>query len=231
MERRGSSSRWAVMLGAFALGLITLFATTAAAQQERTTAAAGTGVETQSRAQATKTKNFNNNGQIAINDSFTPPTVATPYPSTIKVGGFKKGKIKDVNVTLKGFGHQFSDDADVLLVSPKGQNAVVMSDVGGNNLVGNATLKLDDESPSLLPDATADGAPVSGTFKPANYVDFGADVFPAPAPAPGGGSALSIFDGKNPKGGWKLFVTDDASGGTGQFAGGWSLQIKAKVRR
>lgn len=224
METRGSSSRWAVVLGAFVLGLITLFATTAAAQQERTAAAAGSGAETQSRAKATKTKKFNNNGQIAINDA----TTATPYPSEIKVSGFKKGKIKDVNVLLNGFGHQFSDDADVLLVSPKGQNAIIMSDVGGNNLVSNLTLKLDDESPGLLPDTTA---PVSGTFKPVNYADSGADVFPAPAPVPGGGSALSIFDGKNPNGAWNLFVTDDVIGGAGQFAGGWSLQIKAKVRR
>ena len=41
----------------------------------------------------------------------------------------------------------------------------------------------------------------------------------------------SAFDGTNPNGAWKLYVVDDTIGSAGKFAGGWSLEIKAKVRR
>jgi subtilisin-like proprotein convertase family protein len=218
--RRSSTRRWAVLLGASALALIVVFSATAGAREKTTATAAE---EARVAAQKIKTKRFSNNGQIVINDA----TTATPYASEITVSGFKKGKIKDVNVQLNGFGHTFSDDAEVLLVSPKGQNAIIMSDVGGNNTVSNLTIRLDDESPGQLPDTTA---PVSGTFQPVNYALSGADTFPAPAPLASGGSALSVFDGKNPNGQWKLFVTDDIGGGTGQITGGWSVQIKAKVK-
>src|SRR3954467_263219 len=68
-------------------------------------------------------KTFSNTGQIAIPSNGE----ATPYPSTIQVNGFKKGKIKDVNLTLRNFSHTFPDNVDVLLVAPNGRNALVMS--------------------------------------------------------------------------------------------------------
>jgi len=43
--------------------------------------------------------------------------------------------------------------------------------------------------------------------------------------------ALSTFDGTNPNGAWKLYVVNDTLGSAGQFAGCWSLTIKARVRR
>ena len=42
---------------------------------------------------------------------------------------------------------------------------------------------------------------------------------------------LSAFDGTNPNGVWRLYVVDYTVGSLGGFAGGWSLTIKAKVRR
>lgn len=169
------------------------------------------------------TKTFSSNAPIVF------PSVgpATPYPSEKNAGGFKRGKIKDVNLTLKNFTHTFSDDADVML-SHRGVNRTVFSDVGGDNAVNNITIKLDDEATNLLADATA---PTSGTFKPANFAVSGDDTSPSPAPTPSGLAPLSGFDGKNPNGPWSLWVTDDVAGGTGQIAGGWSITIKAKVRR
>src|SRR3954470_16960594 len=66
-------------------------------------------------------KTFSNSGQITIPGNGE----ATPYPTTIEVSGFKKGKISDINLTLLNFSHTFPDQVDVLLVDPSGRNALV----------------------------------------------------------------------------------------------------------
>jgi hypothetical protein len=103
-----------------------------------------------------------------------------------------------------------------------------MSDVGGGVLTpaNGVTLDLDDQAANPLPA----GQLSEGRFKPTN---LGAgDTFPAPAPTPSGGSALSVFNGTNPNGTWNLYVVDDTDNASvGKFAGGWTLEIKARVRR
>jgi len=188
------------------------------------TTTGGASGETEASFAATKIvkKTFSKSGLISI------PNLgqATPYPSEKNVSGFKRGRILDVNLKLKNYSHTFPDDVDIMLVAPKGQRATVMSDVGGSTDVNNITLVLDDEAASPLPDG---GPLVGGTFKPNNV--GGGDAFPVPAPTPTDASALSVFDGKNPNGPWRLLIVDDAGGDVGQFAGGWSIVIKAKVRR
>jgi hypothetical protein len=171
-------------------------------------------------------------GRITINDSLTPPTTATPYPSQIVVSGLS-GTIEDVNLKLTRFGHRCPDDVDILLVgpTPTEANAFVMSDVGGcgdsqpDSNVRNKTLILDDEATTSLPDT----APISsGTFKPTDSdTSTGTgdiDSFPAPAPTPGA-TALSVFNGTDPNGTWNLYVVDDAFLDQGQL-GGWALEIQ-----
>ena len=46
-----------------------------------------------------------------------------------------------------------------------------------------------------------------------------------PGSTDGDGSALSVFDGTDPNGTWKLYVVDDAADDTGAITGGWSLHI------
>ncbi|MBA3423318.1 MAG: hypothetical protein H0U04_02040 [Rubrobacter sp.] len=151
---------------------------------------------------------------------------ATPYPSEKNASGFKKGRILDANLTLKTFSHTHPDDVDVML-SHRGVNRTVMSDVGGSGDALNIALKLDDEATLPLPD---EAQLTGGTFKPTNF--GGLEVFPAPAPTPSGLAELSGFDGKNPNGPWQLRVADDFSGHDGgQLAGGWSITIKARVLR
>lgn len=174
-------------------------------------------------------KTFSNSQPITIPEFHAE---ATPYPSEKNAGGFKEGKILDVNLRLKNFSHTYPDDVDVML-SHRGVNRTVMSDAGEGYDLDGISLTLDDEAPSSLP---ASGALTGGTFKPTNFEDLPGrnDLFFAPAPAPSGLAKLSGFDGKNPKGTWKLWVRDDVSddsGGYGQFEDGWSITIKAKVLR
>jgi hypothetical protein len=174
------------------------------------------------------TKTLSNEGKIQIPSSSANEVVAaTPYPSNINSGGFRRGRVLDVNLTLKNFSHTYPDDVDVLLAH-RGQSRTVMSDVGGNSAhaVSNITLVLDDEAASQLPDSSS---LAGGRFKPTNIE--GDDLFPAPAQA-NEVAALKGFDGSNPNRSWSLYVADDTGPvDGGEFAGGWSLRIKAKVRR
>lgn len=143
---------------------------------------------------------------------------ATPYPSPIIVSGLT-GEIIKVVVRLINISHTFPSDIDILLVSPSGQNATIMSDVGGGTDITNVTLTLDDMATSTIPTPI-----VSGTFQPTN-LGLLFDFFPPPAPTPSGGSALSSFNFTNPNGIWNLFVVDNAAGDSGSIAGGWQLTI------
>ena len=165
---------------------------------------------------------FSNTAAITIPSSGTIGS-ATPYPSPIAVSGLD-GTIVDVNVTLMGLSHTYPDDIDVLLVSPLGQNVVLMADVGSGFDVTSIGLTFDDAAVASLPGSAQI---VAGTFKPT--VDAGG-AFGGPAPAPVGpyGTTLSVFNGTAPSGTWNLFVYDDVSiVDGGSISGGWSLDILA----
>jgi subtilisin-like proprotein convertase family protein len=174
----------------------------------------------------TVTRSFASDDFIAISDG-----TADPYPSTIAVTSFKKAKATDVNLTLRGFSHEFPKDVDVLLVAPGGRNAVVMAEVGappvGPAEVTGLTLSLDDEADDVLP---AQEQLRSGAFRPFSRVDPTVFDFPLPAPRPSGDVALSGFDGINPNGEWQLFILDDTIFETGSLTDGWTLEITAKAK-
>lgn len=155
----------------------------------------------------------------------------TPYPSTIAVSGLTGNVVTKVSVQLNGFTHGYPADVDVLLVGPGGERVMLMSDAGG----GSANAVADDIYLTFSPTATA-GVPQSAmlstaTLLPANYpndedsTDF-SDPFPDPAPTvldreP---TDLTVFNGTNPNGSWKLYVNDDylpLDGG--DIDGGWTL--------
>jgi hypothetical protein len=165
------------------------------------------------------TRTFSSNGPITIPDV----GAATPYPSERTVAGFNRGRVLDVNLSLRSFSHDFPPDVDVLL-SRGNMGCTVMSDVGGFPDANNITLLLDDEAADRLP--VADQL-VSGRFKPTDAE--GPDFFFPPVPSRGF-PALSGFDGVNPNGTWQLRVVDDDAGVPGRFAGGWSITIKARVQ-
>jgi subtilisin-like proprotein convertase family protein len=178
----------------------------------------------------TVTKTFSNTSAITIPE-LPPSTVgkAAPYPSKINVSGLKQGKIIDVNLTLKNLTHGHVDDVAVVLVGPKGNDAITMSDVGGHT-ANDITLMLDDEAATNMPD---NSALTTGAFKPTQGTSTPEldqsrpSIFPGINPPYG--AFLSDFDGTNPNGTWKLFIYDDSESWNGSLAGGWSITIKARV--
>ena len=159
------------------------------------------------------TTTFSNSTAISIPDS----GAAAPYPSNITVAGMG-GTVTNVSVRLKNLAHTFPGDIDVMLVGPGGQNAVIMSDVGGSTPVTGVTLTLTDAAASNMTNPLT-----TGTYKPTNVGTT--DFWPAPAPPSGGGSLLSVFSGTGPNGIWSLYVVDGAGGDSGSFAGGWDLIV------
>ncbi len=141
---------------------------------------------------------------------------ASPFPATLNVAGVI-GTILDVNVSLNGLSHTFPDDLDILLVGPQGQKLLLMSDVGGNPDLVSVNLTFDDAAAASLPDSTQI---VSGSYKPTNI--GGSDTFTGVAGP--FDSLLSVFNGTDPNGDWRLYVVDDFSLDSGTLAG-WSLTI------
>ncbi|MBK8430878.1 MAG: hypothetical protein IPL28_06100 [Chloroflexi bacterium] len=150
-----------------------------------------------------------------------PSTVgtATPYPSTIDLGGLDK-QLLDVNVKLFYVNHFNPAEIDMLLVSPQGHTVTLLSDAGGTFSTQPFDLILDDEANNNIPQDTAGF--FGGTYRPTNYGPL--DNFPAPAPVPTGNSQLAVLNGTNPNGEWQLFVVDDTNMVSGSI-GGWCLEL------
>jgi len=186
---------------------------------------------------ATRFKGFTNLQPIQIpGDPYATAGRTSAYPSEIQVSFPKGSRVADVNLYLNHLSHPFPRDLDVLLVGPKGQTALVMSDVGGPSQGGpgginDLTLTLDDEAAKALDPFTV---PTTGRYRPADSdnpnPDQG-DTFSNRPPdvSEGATSALSVFDGTNPTGTWRLYVVDDGNGSAGQLAEGWSLGITVKL--
>jgi subtilisin-like proprotein convertase family protein len=172
-------------------------------------------------------RTFASPAAVNLSISTSSPVSAAPYPSSISVGGLKKGRIRDVNVRLIGLTHQVANEVDVMLVGPGGQTAILMTHVGWVLSATDVALRLDDEATAALP---TNAKLQSGHFRPTNAAS-GPVVFNAPAPAPGANASLSVFDGGNPNGTWRLFVQDRVGGlSSGSFEGGWELEITARVK-
>jgi VCBS repeat protein/proprotein convertase P-domain-containing protein len=116
------------------------------------------------------------------------------------------GRITDLDVSFNAF-HSFDGDLDVVLTHVStGTGLFLFGDVGGTN--EGFEIRLNDEAGTDIGTATnpkLDG-PISGTFNPM------------------GAALLSIFDGQDASGLWRLTVTDDAGGDTGTLMS-WALHV------
>ncbi len=157
---------------------------------------------------------YSNYAPIVMNDFVEPPNVSGPSTTSIQVPDVHL--INSVTVKLLGINQNHPDDVDVMLVGPSGENAIIMSDVGGSTPVAGVDLTLDDRAPSALPN---EGSLVSGFFQPTNI--GGGDLFYGPVPS--GGSSLSVFNGTQSDGRWSLWAVDDTSSNVGSLARGWEI--------
>jgi subtilisin-like proprotein convertase family protein len=146
---------------------------------------------------------------------------ASPYPSTVIVAGLPPTGMRVRSVVINGLTHSKSDDLDILLQSPSGQNAILMSDNGGANAI-NASYTFMD-SGLYLNNAVANA---TGIYRPSNQGS--PDNFSAPGPGnivqtiP---SILSSFTG-DLNGQWKLFVMDDdGTAGQGSITNGFTINF------
>jgi peptidyl-Asp metalloendopeptidase len=146
--------------------------------------------------------------------------VDAAYPWTLDASG-EPGAMTHIRVKLYGFSHTYPGDVDVLLVGPTGKTVMLMSDVGGANPVSDINLTFEDGASPL-----GTGTLASGTYRPTNLEDNeGDDVFGSPAPAGPYGASLSVFDGTDPGGLWRLYLRDDFAGDVGSIRGGWSIEL------
>ena len=142
-----------------------------------------------------------------------------PYPSGFglgSAGGKLAGMTAQVNLT-----HSFVSDIDLMLVSPQGQGVMLMSDNCLNQSVSGMVLTFRDAAASTLPD-TATCA--SGTYKPSNRTTEIPDTFPD-AVTDDPAATLSVFNGIDPTGFWRMYAIDDNSGDSGSISN-WSLTFE-----
>ncbi len=130
--------------------------------------------------------------------------------------------ITKVFVTLNDIVHTFPSNIDVLLVGPEGENLILMSDAGGSTDIDNVHVSFSDDAVMNLPE---NDPLTTGIFRPTNINDGSADDFPAPAPPPSSETTLSIFNGTDPLGRWRLFIRDDLANDVGALDD-WTLILE-----
>lgn len=157
---------------------------------------------------------------------------SNPFPSSLTVTSASGLVATNVEVTLYNFYHNSFDDVDILLVGPTGAKTLLLSDGGGENSVAGVTLTFSAQATAEVPD---EDPLSSGSWRPMNHYspdyDLDApsnDVFNAQAPAGPYLADLSVFNGTNPNGVWRLFVQDDNIDAAGKIMDGWSLSINTQ---
>jgi subtilisin-like proprotein convertase family protein len=162
-------------------------------------------------------------GAVTIQDSASPPTASSPYPSTVVVSG-EKEIVTSVRVRIFGFTHAFPEDVDLLLVGPGGQTVLLISDAGANPETNESFTVHDGAAAPLSPDSG-----IGGSFQPTDLDDGTADVFPASAPPGPYGTSLSALAEPSANGTWSLYAVDDSEFDAGSI-GGWELSISSRDR-
>ena len=160
---------------------------------------------------------FTNPAPIVINSV----GIATPYPSNLTVSGIPTSGVSVQSARLTGLSHTWAGDLDIVLVSPTGQNVMLLSDAGGSADFINNTMIFSDAAAGIFTAPPAANA--TATVKPTNTA--GPDAFPAPGPASvPANPTLATFTGDF-NGVWKLFINDQAAGDAGNVSGGYSISF------
>lgn len=161
-------------------------------------------------------------------------TPATPSPSTLAVGGLPNS-VTDVNLSLNDINLSYLSNTEFVLESPDGRRAHVLSDAGGysggmslgrmsgdQGVTTGPTVTLDDEAAEPV---RRNETPTTGSYQPVDYDDADSSEFVGGFDTRNLSSLLSTFDGANPNGTWKLYVSQESCCNEGAISGGWSLNI------
>lgn len=163
---------------------------------------------------------------------------ANAYPSSISVSGIQ-GTVTDVNVTLLGM--VVSDDADIVVRGPNGEQVLLISDACRSGTSQRGNWIFDQSAPGFIsrPGPCSPSFPTQQSFLPSNYLpqpgdpmDNGVepdDLSLAPGgPAPPYVNNLAALAGGSPNGSWDLFALDDNSlDGVGfEIDSGWALTLE-----
>jgi subtilisin-like proprotein convertase family protein len=158
----------------------------------------------------TSVRSFNNTTSIVIPDS----GVATPYPSAINVTGVN-GVVSSVIVTLTGINHSYKGELDIALVGPAGNGVILMSDITAGPSFNNTTIRFADDPRNIISQNS------NTILRPEN--EDSNDSYPTLPAASSFNTRLSVFNGANPNGIWRLYIIDDTGSDGGGVSGGWSL--------
>ncbi len=172
-----------------------------------------------------KTMTFSNAQPIIINDSETPPTMASPYPSAITVNNVV-GNLTKVTATLNNFNHSFASDVDVILQGPgPGADSILMAHAGYGQDESHVNLTFDQTAGNPLPETSSFG---SGAYLPTAYSNSPVTKvhsLPPPGPSAPYPVTLDAFNGTTASGIWNLWVMDDKALDSGEINGGWTLNL------
>ena len=131
------------------------------------------------------------------------------------------GMITDVKVNIYDFWHGKGNDLHMLLKSPSGVGVMLMSDAGGEQGFFLSSLRFGANGEPLPENSQLQSDTI---YQPANYPP---GLEPLPPQAGYANPDLSVLNGTDPNGDWKLFIVDDSDNGkTGFLAGGWELIIQ-----
>jgi subtilisin-like proprotein convertase family protein len=152
---------------------------------------------------------------------------AFPSPSTLDVAGMQRS-ITDVDLCLEDLDLHTLSSVDVVLESPGGRRAHVLGnalqtllDPSGAKVPG-LQVCLDDEADLDVPPVAF---PSAASYRPNTYNGARHHEYVAGFDAAALAKALSVFDGADPNGTWKLWVhSANAARAWGEI-GGWSLRI------
>jgi len=165
---------------------------------------------------------FSSTDPIAIPGSGDSGT-ANPFPSTLSVSGITD-PITDVNITLFNVSHTFPNDIEIALAGPTGVALVILADIGNPTDIVGIDLTFDDQATAVLSNS---GTVTGGTYQVAQNGTLPLHLsLPSPLSVTFG-QTLSVFNGLDPNGDWRLFVNDDGGGDVGSIAGGWSLTFNS----
>jgi hypothetical protein len=132
---------------------------------------------------------------------------------TMNVGESGPARKIRVQLQIEGMTPERLASLDILLVSPRGQAVLLMSDVAAQFPNARMNLVFDDSAPPMT-----SGPMVSGSYRPTDIDPPGdRDGFALAAPPGPYATSLSVFDGVDPTGTWTLYVANDSVDGSGSF--------------